>query len=205
MRAVFRRRSSTEEPPPAGATAIGDDAADAADTTKGRPTPKRRDAEAARKQRLTPPRNRKEAARRMRQRRAEERLRMQAALKSGDEAGLPARDRGKVRRFCRDLVDPGRNAAEYLLPLLVVILVLSFIRSPAAAWLQLAVWLGTIVGTVLDTVYLVIRTRRELARRFPGESTRGAVAYAVLRSSQLRRFRLPPPRVARGDKLPERY
>jgi len=173
--------------------------------TKGRPTPKRKEAEAARKQRIAPPRDRKEAARRMRQKRAEQRMKMNAALKTGDEAHLPVRDRGKVRRFCRDLVDSRYNVAEYLLPLLLVILLLGIVATPATAYAQIAVWLGTILGTVIDTTYLIRKTRRELARRFPGENTRGAVAYTVLRSSQLRRFRLPKPQVERGAKLPERY
>ncbi len=172
---------------------------------KGRPTPTRKAAEAARKQRLTPPKDRKEAAKRLKQKRYEERMRVQTALKTGDEAHLPPRDRGKVRRFCRDLVDVRRSVAEYLLPLLLVILGLSFIASPAAAYAQLAVWLGTILGTILDTLYLVVKVRREVARRFPGESTRGAVGYSVLRSSQLRRFRLPKPRVERGATLPSHY
>ena len=205
---VFRRRSSPD-------TAA--DPAEPSETpeqtlrrlqgqeTKGRPTPKRKEAESARKERLTPPRDRREAARRRRQKRQEERVRMQAALKTGDEAHLPQRDRGKVRRFCRDLVDSRRNVAEHLLPLLLLVLVLGVVRSPVAAWAQLAVWVGTIVGTVGDTIYLVTKVKRELRRRFPGESTRGAAGYAVLRSTQLRRFRLPRPQVARGTPLPDRY
>lgn len=201
---MFRRRSTTDD-----AAVAGSGIEPAADPlgagVKGRPTPKRKEAEAARKQRLTPPRDRKEAARRMKQKRYEERMRVQTALKTGSEANLPLRDRGKVRRFCRDFVDSRRSVAEYLLPLLLVILALSFIATPAAAYTQLMVWLGTIVGTVVDTIYVIVKVRRELARRFPGESTRGAVPYAVLRSSQLRRFRLPKPQVARGAPLPERY
>ncbi len=203
---MFRRRSSTDA---ADTSAVSSETPEETlqrlQSAKGRPTPKRKEAEAARKQRLTPPRDRKEAARRMKQKRYEERMRVQTALKTGSEANLPLRDRGKVRRFCRDFVDSRRSVAEYLLPLLLVILVLSFIATPAAAYTQLVVWLGTIVGTVVDTIYVIVKVRRELARRFPGESIRGAVPYAVLRSSQLRRFRLPKPQVARGAKLPERY
>ncbi len=204
---MFRRRSSASEDTGASAVETPEETRARLDgqEAKGRPTPKRKEAQAARKQRLTPPKDRKEAARLMRQKRYEERIRTQAALKSGNEANLPARDRGKVRRFCRDLVDSRRNAAEYLLPLLAVVLLLSLSPSPTAAWLQLVVWLGTIVATVADTLYLVARTKRELARRFPSEQTGGAVRYAVLRSSQLHRFRLPKPQVARGEELPERY
>lgn len=174
---------------------------------KGRPTPKRKDAEAERRQRLKPPRNRKEASARMRDRRRTDRVKMQRALRSGDERHLPTRDRGPVRRFGRDFVDSRWNVAEWLLPLLVIILLLSFLGagSPFAAWLQLVLWSATIIGTVLDTLLLIWRVRREMNRRFPDENRRGAVAYAVLRSSQLRRLRLPKPQVQRGAKLPDRY
>lgn len=205
---MFRRRSSTDD------AVVPTSSSETPEETlqrlqgqgvKGRPTPKRKEAQAARKQRLTPPRDRKEAAKRMRQKRYEERMRVQTALKTGDQTHLPPRDRGRVRRFCRDLADSRRSVAEFLLPLLLVILALSFVATPAAAYAQLVVWLGTIVGTVVDTVYLVVKVRRELARRFPGESTRGAVGYTVLRSSQLRRFRLPKPQVQRGATLPAHY
>jgi len=132
---------------------------------------------------------------------------MQQALRTGDERHLPARDRGPVRRFCRDFVDARWNVAEWLLPLLLIILLLSFLGagSPFAAWLQVTVWSATIIGTVFDTLLLIWRARRELCRRFPDENLRGAVAYTVLRSSQLRRLRLPKPQVSRGATLPERY
>lgn len=168
---------------------------------KGRATPKRREAEAARKQRLTAPKTRREASRQLRQRRFEDRTKMQAALRSGDERYLPARDRGRVRRFVRDLVDVRFNVAEFLLPLLVLILVLSAVAEPVMTY----VWAVTILSTTADTIYLWWRTKREVRRRFPDESTRGAVVYGILRSSQLRRLRLPKPQVERGATLPERY
>ena len=196
---MFRRRDTPDESPV--------EEAPEPISGKGRATPKRKDAEAERRQRLKPPRNRREASQRMRERRRTERVKMQEALRSGDERHLPARDRGPVRRFVRDFVDARWNVAEWLLPLLGLILVLSFLGagSSIAAWLQVVLWTATIIGTVFDTLLLIWRTRRELHRRFPGENIRGAVAYGVLRSSQLRRLRLPKPQVQRGATLPERY
>jgi hypothetical protein len=40
-----------------------------------------------------------------------------------------------------------------------------------------------------------------VAERLPGESTRGLTAYAVMRALQIRRFRVPKPRVGPGDKI----
>lgn len=168
---------------------------------KGRATPKRKEAEAARKARAKPPRTRKEAAKVMRQKRYEERMKMREAMETGDERHLPARDRGKVRRFVRDFIDARYNVAEFLLPLLVVILLLSFLQTEWAVLALFGLWIVTILGTFLDTVYLIFRLRRELKRRFPDESTRGCLPYGVLRSSQLRRFRMPKPQVKRGQQL----
>ena len=199
---MFRRRSSTDstdETPEQTLTRIEAEAA--VERGKGRPTPSRKEAEAARKARLKPTGDRKALARRKRQQRTEQREKMRQAMVTGDQKNLPARDRGPVRAFCRDLVDSRYNVAEYLLPLLVLILVLSMI--PSLVGVQFVLWMVTIVATTTDTIWLWVRTRRELRKRFPSGETRGAVAYTLLRSSQLRRLRLPKPRVARGQPLPE--
>jgi hypothetical protein len=169
---------------------------------KGRPTPTRREAEEARKQRLTPPRTRKEAAAAQRRKRAETMALRREAMRSGDERYLPLRDQGPVRRFARDYVDARWNAAEFLLPVLIVILVLSLI--PQTALLATTIWLIAIVAPILDSVILSGRLRAALAKAFPGESTRGAVMYAVLRSTQLRRWRMPSAQVARGEAVQAR-
>jgi hypothetical protein len=164
---------------------------------KGRPTPTRRDAEEARKQRLTPPRTRKEAAAAQRRKRSEVMAARREAIRSGDERYLPARDQGPVRRFARDYVDARWNAAEFLLPVLIIILVLSVI--PQTAVLATLIWLLAIIAPLLDSVMLYVRLRTALKKAFPGESTRGALSYAVLRSTSLRRWRMPPAQVARGE------
>ncbi|KQY58986.1 hypothetical protein ASD11_05070 [Aeromicrobium sp. Root495] len=174
------------------------------ETGKGRKTPSRKEAEAARKAALRPTTDRKVQARRDREKRAALREKQQAALKgAGDDKFLPVRDRGPVRRFARDYVDRRRNVAEYLLPILVLVLIASLF--PGASAIVAFGWAFTIVGTALDEVVLVRGLKKELKARFPETPTRGAVFYAVLRSSQLRRFRLPKPVVARNQPLTERY
>jgi hypothetical protein len=170
---------------------------------KGRPTPKRREAEQLRKQRMTAPKTRKQASALQREKRRADRLKMQMAMQSGDEAGLPARDKGPVRRFCRDYVDSRRNFVSYLLPCLLLILLIGVI--PRAAGLVVVFWLGTIIFTVFDSIYLVWRLSRELASRFSDENTSGARFYALMRASQMRRLRLPKPQVDLGAKLPAHY
>jgi ABC-type amino acid transport system permease subunit len=108
-----------------------------------------------------------------------------------------------VRQFVRDFVDVRRNVAQYLLPLLLVILVLSLI--PRLFAVQLVVWALTIALTLLDTIWLGHRLRTELRTRFEPTQTKGAMSYGLLRSTQLRRLRLPRARLGYGDKLPARY
>ena len=191
---MFRRRTTNEpEPDESEDSPIG----------KGRPTPKRREAEQLRKQRMAAPKTRKDAAAQQREQRRAERMKMQMAMSSGDEAGLPARDKGPVRRFCRDYVDSRRNFVSYLLPCLVLILLVGVF--PPAAGLVVLLWLATIIFTVLDSGYLMWKLGQELASRFPNENTSGARLYALLRASQIRRLRLPKPQVDLGADLPTRY
>lgn len=173
---------------------------------KGRPTPSRKEAEAARKQLMKRPAGRREQMRRERERRNRLRDKQLAALDGrGDSAHLPARDRGAVRALVRDYVDRRRSVAEYMLPILVVILVLSFIQNPAVMSIVFGMWTVTILATVLDEILLVLGLKRELKRRFEPSEVRGAVTYGVLRSTQMRRTRRPRPAIKRGEPLRERY
>jgi hypothetical protein len=183
--------------------------ADETEARKGRPTPSRKEAEAARKQQMKTPMTRKEQAKRERAAREQVRLRQRDALKTGDERYLPAREQGPVRRFTRDYVDRRYNFAEYLLPFLVVLLVLFTVSSGFSDQVQTALtafaYPFLILGTVLDEFIMVRGLKRELRARFGADETKGTTSYAVLRSTQLRRFRLPKPQVARGEKLGTSY
>lgn len=178
---------------------------------KGRPTPKRSASEAQRKQRMKPPMDRREAAKRQRERTRSERLKTREAMSGrGDQRHLPARDRGPVRQFARDYVDTRRNVAEYLLPALLLILLLPILESIGLSTrlvgaLTGALWLTTIVLTVLDIFLLQRRVKKELPVRFPDTETKGATLYAVMRSSQMRWLRLPKPQYKPGEPLPTSY
>jgi hypothetical protein len=194
---VFRRRTAPEAAPT--------EATETAEKVegKGRPTPKRREAEAARKARVTAPKDRREAMRQQRDKARTERAKVQQAMQTGDERYLPARDKGPVRRFARDYVDARRTLAEFLLPFFLVILVLMMFppSMPIVREISLFLWLAAIVIVPIDLIFLGFRFRKELKLRFPDESHRGATAYAIMRSTQIRRLRLPKPQVKPGDKV----
>lgn len=180
------------------------DAAEESRQGKGRPTRSRREAEAERRAQMKRPLTRREQAQRERRRRAAARERQrEALLGAGSAADLPPRDRGPARALARDAVDRRRTVAEFMLPILVLILVLSFFPS-LATWV-FTLWSVTIIATVVDELWLVVSLKRELARRFTKAERRGAVHYAVLRSTQLRRMRLPKPTIGIGEPLRERY
>jgi hypothetical protein len=178
---------------------------------KGRPTPTRAQAQAAAKARAKGPQDKKAAARARREQRSATSAKAREGLRTGDERYLPARDKGPVRRFVRDYVDSRLSMAELLLPLLILVMV-SSVFNPT---LSNALWTATIVLVALDTALLVFRLRREVARRFPGDVTRGAttrgattkgaVGYGVLRAMQVRFFRLPKSTTKLGAKLPNHY
>ncbi|WP_399065546.1 DUF3043 domain-containing protein [Streptomyces winkii] len=198
---MFRSRSKDGQAAPASkATAAEPQQTRDPQAPKGRPTPKRSEAQSQRRTLAKAPANRKEAAKRQREARRSDMARQRQALASGDERYLPARDKGPVRRFARDYVDSRWSVAEFFLPLAVIILILSMMPSLQLKNISLLLWLFVIVMIVLDSIGLGFRLRRDLQARFPDESRRGAIAYALMRTLQLRRMRLPKPQVARGEK-----
>jgi hypothetical protein len=197
---VFRR-SSQDAPADAVTLEKPDEPARPdAEAKKGRPTPKRSEAEANRRGRAYVPKDRKEAAKSARLQDRTARERQRAAMLSGDEANLPPRDKGPVRRFARDYVDSRITAAEWFLPFAVVILLLSVMKSSELKFLSLVLWVLIIVVMVIHSFVLTFGLRKQLAKRFPDKNAKGAVAYMLIRSLQMRRLRLPKPQVKRGQK-----
>ncbi|MFF0391565.1 DUF3043 domain-containing protein [Kitasatospora sp. NPDC004615] len=167
---------------------------------KGRPTPKRSEAEAHRKTRVSVPKDRKEAARQARERMRAEREKQRTALLEGDERALPARDKGPVRRYVRDFVDSRWAAAEFFLPYAVVVLVLSITKVQSLQLMSTLLFMIFFVVVILDFVRLGFTLRKGLAERFPNDNTGGAVMYGLMRTLQMRRLRLPKPMVKRGER-----
>ncbi|GHI08293.1 membrane protein [Streptomyces cellostaticus] len=197
---VFRSRAKDEKAPADKAAVTDSKQPRDPQAPKGRPTPKRSEAQSQRRSVANTPTTRKDAAKRQREERRQALDRQRQALAGGDERYLPARDKGPVRKFARDWIDSRFNVAEFFLPLAVVILVLSVVRVPAIQAAALWLWLVVIVLIVLDAVVSGFRLKKRLAERFPDQNRRGAVAYALMRSLQMRRLRLPKPQVKRGER-----
>jgi hypothetical protein len=208
---VFRRRSAgatdgTAQDSPGAQSP--DDPADTksrspAEAAKGRPTPKRSVAEAKRRQPITGS-SRAAAVPRTKEEKAKARTNRAGryeAMRRGEEWALNPRDRGRARALARDFVDSKRRVSEYYMYILVVLLAAVFVRSPAAQAIISPVVLLLILVIVIDATLIRRSLGRLMAERLPGESTRGLTMYAVMRALQIRRFRVPTPRVHPGDKI----
>ena len=215
---VFRRRSADAAGSPAakpaspgqdGGAAVGaavDGTAngsasgpDRASVTagKGRPTPKRSEAERRRRQPYSAPADRKAALAQTRGRDRETRSRKYAAMRRGEEWALAAKDRGPVRALARDYVDSRRRISEYYMYGLGALVILLFI--PATRLIVDYLVLGVVLIMLAEGAFLGRQVLRLAAERFPGERTRGVRLYAALRAMQIRKLRVPAPRVQPGD------
>jgi len=205
---VFRRRSAgatdgTAQDSPGAQSPDGP--ADSkprspAEAAKGRPTPKRSQAEAKRRQPITG--SRAPAAPRTKEEKAKARTTRATkydAMKRGEEWALNPRDRGPARALARDFVDSKRRASEYYMYILIVLLAAVFLKKASAIISPLVLVLIAVIA--MDALLIRRSLRRLVAERLPGESTRGLTTYAVMRALQIRRFRVPAPRVGPGAKI----
>ncbi|MGA0003019.1 MAG: DUF3043 domain-containing protein [Candidatus Nanopelagicales bacterium] len=166
---------------------------------KGRPTPKRKEAESARKQGITVPKDPKAARRAARERVREARAKSRAGLMAGDPAYFPRRDAGPVKAQVRDYIDRRRTVGEFFVPFAFVVLLMGLVNNPTVQATVVYVWTSVLLLVVLDTILVGILLGRSLRKDYPAKSDRkGAVSYGVLRALQLRRFRIPPPRIKAG-------
>jgi Protein of unknown function (DUF3043) len=208
---VFRRRSAgatdgTAEDSPGAQSPDGpadpQQARSPAEAAKGRPTPKRSEAERRRRQPITgsrPPAGPRTPEDKSKAR--TDRARRYDAMKRGESWALNPRDRGPARALARDFVDSKRRISEYYMYVLVVLLAAVFLRNKAAQTYISPLILVLIFIILVDAQLIRRGLHKLVAERLPGESTKGLTMYAVFRALQIRRFRVPAPRVHPGDKI----
>ena len=186
----------------------------AAQTGKGRPTPKRSTAEANRyrtitgattsgrgrptatdpKRKLTPEEKAKVR---------EDRSKQMQAMRRGEDWALGPRDRGPAKRLARDYVDSHRRPMEYYMYALIILIIALFAgksNSSLASYMQYFL-IVIIVIIAVDGLLLRRSVVKAVHDRLPNESTRGLAFYAIMRGLQLRRFRTPAPRLKPGDEF----
>lgn len=165
---------------------------------KNKPTPKRN------AKRITPalaPAATKEAKKAERENARRRRMEMRQLYIKGDERALPKRDKGPVRKFARDYVDSRWSIAEFFLPLLMVVLLLTAIPNVTVKVLATLVMYIVVLISVLDGIWMGRQIKKYCSVKYPNEPIKGISMYAWMRSTQIRRLRTPAPQVDRGAKL----
>jgi hypothetical protein len=166
---------------------------------KGRPTPKRKEAEAARKVSSLAPASTKAEKQRAKAAAREARIANRAAYMRGDENALPLRDKGPVKKFVRNYVDARRSVGEFFLPIIFVVLFLTLIPSKIFQLGSIAVMYSVLVISVVDGFLLSRKLKKEVIAKFPGAELKGIGMYGWLRSTQMRRMRTPKPAIKAGQ------
>lgn len=174
---------------------------------KGRPTPSRRDAQGKRRGPVAPPpKTQREALKRSKQLRGTKDERRQrsadrrARMLAGDDAVLPARDRGPIRAYVRDLVDSRPHLMGLFMPLAIVIFVTVVVPIPGVQRLGGYFCMVMFAAMLIEGLLLARQIIGRVRTKFPDERVQPLSLgwYGVTRATQVRKFRLPAPRVARG-------
>ncbi|QIS10869.1 DUF3043 domain-containing protein [Nocardia arthritidis] len=219
---LFRRGESSTTDATAETTAVVDDDSAAGSTRrtttvtpgKGRPTPKRREAQGKRRGPVAPApmtakeaRARRKAVRGTREERkaasAERRAAAQdrrARMLAGEDKYLLPRDQGPVRAYVRDLVDARRNLVGLFMPMALV-LILSMFVAPALQTIVTLAMLVMMLFMIIEGVILGRIVNNRVRERYPDTTDAGFGLgwYAFVRASQIRKMRAPKPRVSPGE------
>ncbi|WP_237206626.1 DUF3043 domain-containing protein [Rothia nasimurium] len=163
---------------------------------KGRPTPSRKEREAARRTPLVPA-DRKAAKDAQREADREFRAKQQQALQTGDERYLPANDRGPQRRYIRDYVDARFNVGDIMIIVILAVFIVGLFSPSMQRYTILLMW-GMILLWVIDYMIMWRGLKKKLTEKFGSIEPRSGF-YAFNRVMMLRRFRLPKPQVKRGE------
>jgi hypothetical protein len=200
---MFRRRSAgaTADPETTTGSQAPEDKKPPAQAGKGRPTPKRSQAEKGRYQSITGSRSGSSRSGSRTPADRAERTRKYEAMKRGEDWALNPRDRGPERKLVRDFIDSKRRISEYYMYALIVLLVALFTRNKSLNTYISPLVLVLIVLVAIDGLLIRRSIQRLIAQRLPGSSTRGLTIYGLMRALQIRRFRVPAPQVSPGDKI----
>lgn len=163
---------------------------------KGRPTPTRKEAQAAKAQPLVGNRD-KAAMKAQRAKQSGAREQARIGMMRGDERYLGPRDRGPQRRYVRDYVDARFSIGEWLIPFMIIVLLAMFLPGPIQVILVMVVW-GFVLLAVVDAILLGFRLKGRLAEKFGADRVQpGFRWYAAMRAFQFRMLRMPKPQVKR--------
>lgn len=173
--------------------------AEAAPAGKGKPTPSRKESQAQRAQPLVGS-SARPVTKADKQQVAEARLRAREGYAAGDDRYLPDRDQGPQRRYARDFVDARTSLGEWMLPLMLAVVLMTFVANEVVQLISIFTIWGYLAALIVDSVFLGRNLRKRLTEKFGADKLQtGFQWYAIMRSLQMRRLRLPKPQVRRGE------
>jgi len=181
----YDQADTPEETPAAPAPKAGASA-------KNRPTPTRKEAEAARLAAVHPKLTRKQV-----------RDANAAVDRKRQAERMEAVDNQPERVFMRNYVDSHWSLLEFMMVLLGVLVVAMMVSTVERFAFLIAVVTGLLyvymVAGFINFFIVWLRFKRELFARHPNAKTKG-LAFAMLsRMMSIRRMRQPPPTIKRGD------
>ncbi|MBW0116856.1 DUF3043 domain-containing protein [Pseudonocardia abyssalis] len=201
----LRSKPADSDDPTAGVSATGPETVRVGG--KGRPTPKRREAETKRRGPAPPPpRTQREASKLARANRPDKSVRRAEAMErrermaAGDEKFLMPRDRGPVKAYVRDVIDSRPHLMGLFMPLAIIVVLSLLIPIPQVQSYLSLFSLIALTTMIIEGIFLGASITKKARARFPEEKIGGLGTgwYAFTRASQLRRLRIPKPRVERG-------
>lgn len=178
-------------------------------TGKGRPTPKRKDAQ-ARSLHPVVPRDRKAAKREARAKRDEAWARQRQAMVTGDDRYLPLRDKGPIKRYIRDYIDARFSLGELFLPSTIVLLVIvigfsalsTSVQATMISFYLMLVIYALFLLAIIDAIMCWYLLRKRLYASFGQQRVKeqGIIFWYIFsRCFNVRRWRQPVPQVRRRE------
>lgn len=172
---------------------------------KGRPTPKRREAEGRRRGPVPPPpMTQREAMKRSRVNKGDRRkatAERRERMAAGDDKYLLARDKGPVKAYVRNIVDSRRHLIGLFMPLALLVLVTMVAPSPLIKYYAAPTTIVILVVMIAEGLLLGRTVVKKVREKFPEATDRsvGLGWYSFVRASQVRKLRIPKPMVKPGD------
>ncbi|WP_239310267.1 DUF3043 domain-containing protein [Frankia sp. Cj3] len=196
--ALLKRRTTASAAPAAPPTDGAAPSGGGNEPGKGRPTPKRSAARAARARGgvLAAPASRKDARTRSRAERRRQSQEYRAGMMSGDISRLPPRERLPERVLARDFVDTRRNVGPFFLVAAAVYFVGGLVPNVYVRLIATYLMLLGILAVAVDSIVLSRQVSRRVAEKYPASTVR-VRAYSVQRALLPARWRMPRPHLTR--------
>ena len=178
-----------------------DDVDTTASGKKGKPTPKRKQQEAAHKRPLVM--DMKTDAKAKRERARAQREKEYAAMRGGNVRDLPVNHQGPARRFARDFIDSRLTIGEFMLPVSMLAFIAMWFGGAYEALVNVValVFMVTLVGLLVEAVVLLRKMKRLAVEKFGDKNVpTGYTFYGLTRLLQFRRLRMPRARVKIGER-----